>query len=120
MQTLWTFETAQLRVEWAIAPDECPDLSWDETGETREKLASGAWKCFISRMQCIHKATGAVLAEDYLGGSIYAQPLEFRDHIGAQGRWGSYFKDMVLRVCTEARAQLRTLQGMHIRAGGAQ
>lgn len=111
-ETLWTFETANFRIEWNISPDDDVDTSFDETGETLEKLNSGEWFAFVSEMRCVHKQTGIELATDYLGGSIYANPKDFRDHIGAQGRWGSYFKDMVHSVCKDARKTLSQLQGV--------
>lgn len=114
-EPMWSFETEHLRIEWAIAPDDDVDTSFDETGETVEKLNSGEWQAFMSRVQCVHKDTGAVLAVDYLGGSIYENPAEFRDHIGARGTYGSYFKDMVRTVCSEARANLRKMQTIHVR-----
>lgn len=116
MRKMYEFKTAQFSITWAIEPDSDCDLSFDDTGETREKIESGEWECFTSRMQCRHRQTGAVLATDYLGGSIYANPADFRDHIGARGKYGSYFRDMVRNVCAEAREQLRALNGVYARA----
>ena len=116
-EKMWTFKTANIEIRWEIAPEDHIDLSWDETGETAENLKSGLWLCFVSRMQAIHIPTGAVLAEDYLGQSIYEKPCEFRDHIGARGKYGSYFKDMVLTVCQEARKTLATMQSIPLRKG---
>lgn len=112
---MWSFETANLRVVWDITPDEDVDTSFDETGETQAKLDSGEWQAFMSRMRVLHKGTGAELGCEYLGGSIYADPAEFRDHIGARGKYGSYFKDMVGTACEEARESLRKLQTVRVR-----
>lgn len=109
--TIWTFETARFRVVVDCDWETDPDLSWDETGETREKIESGEWGnyCFRAVVYC----DGRELAADYLGNSIYADPAEFRDHVGlaqkgrADGRnYGSYFVDMVRNVINEAREAL--------------
>ncbi len=115
-ETMWSFETANFRIEWAIAPDSDPDFSFDETGETADNVASGLWDCFVSRMSVIHVPTGETLGVDYLGGSIYEKPADFRDHIGAAGKYGSYFRDMVHSSVREARANLRKLQSVYVRA----
>jgi hypothetical protein len=107
-EKIWEFETARFRVVVGWDWEDSPDLSWDETGETREKLESGEWGnyCFVAKVYC----DGRELAADYLGNSIYAEPGEFRDHIGLAAKsradgcnYGSYFKDMVDNVITEAR-----------------
>ena len=115
-ETLWTFETANLIVKWDVAPDLDVDTSFDETGEVDEKLSSGEWVAFESHVYVVHKETGTVLCEDYLGGSIYEDPKTFRDHFGmnANGH-GSYFSDMVRTACAEARKQLAALKSMNIR-----
>lgn len=113
---MWKFETKNFLITWDIEPDEDVDASFDETGETQRKLDSGEWEAFESIMTCTYKPTGAVLAEEALCGSIYADPSEFRDHIGAQGKWGSYFKDMVLTVCHESRAAMIKMQDTHMRS----
>jgi hypothetical protein len=107
MQTvMWTFRTKRFKVEWSIEPDYDCDLSWDETGETREKLNSGEYECFTSKMAVY--LDGREIAADYLGGSIYANPSEFRDHIGMKARGhGSYFSDMVREAITEARREIK-------------
>lgn len=118
-ETLWQFKTANFIVAWAIAPDDEVDTSYDETGEVNEKLASGEWTAFVSRVSVMHRATGAVLGEDFLGGSIYANPREFRDHIGmrsSQNNYGSYFRDMVHAACKEARESMARLHDVKVRA----
>ena len=120
-QNMWSFETARFRIAWDIAPDEDCDTSFDETGETAEKVNSGEWSCFVSRM--VVELDGREIACDYLGGSIYANPAEFRDHIGikAKGRadghnYGSYFSDMVRTAIGDARKALGDMQAVRLRA----
>ena len=112
---LRTFTTANFRVVLSCTEDDDLDLSWDETGEAREKLDSGEWTNFLFRV-AVHGPTGELAAE-YLGGSIYADPLDFMDHRACgrtnrqqcadnlSGRCGSYFSDMVGRACDEARKE---------------
>lgn len=106
-------------------PDDDVDLSWDETGEVRARLQSGEYVCFIARARLFYD--GVKLADDYLGGCIYADPAEFQDHrqCGAETRrlresgnpvaYGSYFAGMVRGVCRAGRAKLRKLQGAKVR-----
>lgn len=115
-QTMWTFRTAQFLVEWAITDEPDPDLSFDETGETLEKCQSGEWQCFLSRMRVVHTPTGQTIGEDFLGNSIYADPAEFRDHIGNRGRYGSYFRDMVSAAIDEARGTVQRMQSIPLHA----
>lgn len=110
METMWTFETKEYRIAWKIEPDQDLDLSWDETGEVTERLKNGEFVAFLSKVSVTHKPTGLELGSDYLGGSIYENPAEFRDHFGirAQGRrdgcnYGSYFSDMVREAIAQAR-----------------
>ena len=107
---MWEFKTKRFSVIWSIEPDSDCDLSFDETGEVAEKIASGELECFTSTMEVIHRDSGAVLSTEYLGGSIYADPADFRDHIGVKvksrqdGRnYGSYFSDMVRGAIGAAR-----------------
>jgi hypothetical protein len=117
-ETVWTFETKAFRIECLFSPDEYVDTSFDETGETQENIASGLWYAFATEVRVIHKDTGAELGSDHLGGSIYANPLDFlSEHKGSRGRHGSYFKDMVGQAVSEARGNLRKLQGVYVRAG---
>lgn len=104
-QTLWTFRTRRFAVKWEISPDYDCDFSFDETGETAENVASGKWRCFTSHVTV--ELDGRVVGEDWLGGSIYEKPSEFRDHIGMNKRGhGSYFSDMVREAIREARKAL--------------
>jgi len=112
METMWTFETARFRATWAIEPDDDCDLSFDETGETADNIRSGLWRCFTSRVMI--ELDGQEIGTDYLGGSIYANPEEFRDHIGINVKsrrdgknYGSYFSDMVRQAIAEAREEMK-------------
>jgi hypothetical protein len=115
MRTLWNnvwkFETARFAVSLDWEYEESPDLSWDETGETQDKIESGEWGCFTFRVRVT--CDGREVGTDYLGNSIYADPKEFRDHLGlaakcrADGRrYGSYFSDMVGNAILETRRAL--------------
>jgi hypothetical protein len=112
-QTMWKFHTPNFSVVWQITPDSDSDLSWDETGEVRENLERGIYQCFQSRIIVCYR--GDIIADDYLGGSIYKDPAEFRDHIGARGKYGSYFTDMIRTAISDARRKFRKMQGVYIR-----
>ena len=104
-ETMWIFKTKRFTIKWSIAPDDDCDLSFDGTGEVCAKLRAGEWFCFLSRVTV--ELDGRVIGEDYLGGSIYANPADFRDHIGMNARGhGSYFSDMVREAVREARKSL--------------
>jgi hypothetical protein len=108
--TIRTIETARYSVILDYTQETNPDFSFDETGETAEKCNSGEWECVIFRVRVMHKETGLELSADYLGNSIYANPTDFaREHIGARGKWGSYYRDMVSQAIDEARATIAKL-----------
>jgi hypothetical protein len=113
-ETMWTFHTPNFSVSWQITPDDDCDLSWDETGETTEKVNDGTYQCFLSRIVVYFK--GLDVGNSYLGGSIYENPAEFRDHIGTKGKYGSYFRDMVREAITEARRTVGKMQSVRLRA----
>ena len=99
---VWKFRTAQFTVTLDCTEETDPDLSWDETGETAEKIANGEWYNLTFRV-CV-KWNGAEMGVAYLGNSIYANPEDFRDHIGMNGKgYGSYFSDMVREAIEKAR-----------------
>lgn len=113
--TIWKFETENfiVRMNWMYDEDTV-DLSWDTTGETREKLEDGEWAVYTFHAEVVEKTTGNTIGEDYLGASIHADPEDFRDHVGlaaksrrdfGEGRsgYGSYFMDMIGRAIEEAR-----------------
>jgi hypothetical protein len=46
-----------------------------------------------------------MVASEYLGNSVYANPADFRDHVGIKATHpgcGSYFADMVREVIQHA------------------
>lgn len=113
MKKMWSFKTAHFRVEWLVERDALntdymdPDLA----NECRTKVRSGEWKCFTSTIRVVHLATKNVLSESYLGNSIYADPSEFRDHFGMNGKgYGSYFSDMVREAIADARKAFPAFQ----------
>lgn len=105
-ETLWTFKTRNFTVVWSISPCDYLDLSWDDTGETTENIASGLWTAFDSTMTVYYR--GAEVGVDHLGSSIYQNPADFRDHIGMNAKGhGSYFSDMVREAVSSARARFK-------------
>lgn len=113
---LWTFKTKNFVVKCYTQPDTL-DTSYMEpelAEECRQKIKSREWKCFQTTVEVKHRLTGEVLAESFLGGSIYADPKDFyREHIGirAQSRrdgmnYGCYFTDMVREACRDARTAM--------------
>lgn len=110
---LWRFNTKRFSVildcDWEIDPD----LSWDETGEIRDKVLDGLWDCVCFRVRVLFE--GEEIAADYLGNSIYGDVRDFRkEHIGIALRnrlsgtnYGCYFPGMVRGAISEARQKLR-------------
>ena len=115
MQTIWNRRTPNFTVTLSYEWDDVMDLSWDDTGEVREKIESGEWGHYIFAVTVTENATGEEIGADYLGGSIYADPREFIDHRacgrqnreyaarGEPGRCGSYFTGMVAEAINQAR-----------------
>jgi hypothetical protein len=126
IQTIREFQTRNFRVVVEAVEDPYVDVSWDETGETQAKLASGEWQYFGVQATVFHRHLGEI-SRDFLGGCIYADPAEFQDHrqCGAQTRalraqgsaaiCGSYFSDMVRTVCREARQALLAARSVRVR-----
>lgn len=109
MHQTWTnlrkFSTARFTVTLDYTWEDCPDVSWDETGETADKIASGEWGNYIFRVLVL--CDDREVAVDYLGNSVYADPADFgREHIGARGKYDSYFIDMVHQAIDETRKAL--------------
>lgn len=122
------FNTPNFRVIVQAEEETDLDISFDETDETQNKLESGEWVAFCAHALVIHKPTGAVLSEDFLGNCIYESYDAFMDHkecgrenarlaaTGSAARCGSYFVDMVHTVCDEAREQIETLRATKTRS----
>ena len=121
MIEMYRFETASFVVRALIVPDDDVDISFDETGETAEKLASGEWQAFGTIIRVEH--AGVLLGQDSLWGSIYADPREFftahrdadplnrncsimRAAKGANVCICHYFPDMVRCAIDDARRTL--------------
>lgn len=113
-ERIWSFNTENFRVVLECAPEPYPDLSWADA-ETLEKLESGEYVNCLFAVK-VFSATGQELGADYLGNSVYADPSQFRkEHIGARGKWGSYFRDMVHTAIEEARRELAYLRSIPAR-----
>jgi hypothetical protein len=80
---MYRFETANFIVRAVIVPDNDVDVSFDETGETKDKINSGDWQAF-GTIVTVETQDGMILGEDSLWGSIYADPADFfSDHRSA-------------------------------------
>lgn len=77
--TLRQFKTANFVVALRYSFDDDVDTSFDDTGETADKIASGEWTAFFFEVVVLD-ADGRTIGADALGGSIYADPREFMDH----------------------------------------
>lgn len=108
MRIMWGFKTKNFRVEWRIRRDTFDGRYMEESSaaECREKIISGEWECFESEVVVIFR--GRELAAEYLSGSVYANPAEFRDHFGVNHKvHGSYFSQMVKDAVRNARAEFK-------------
>lgn len=105
-ENIWSFKTANFRVDYDVQADNDLDLSWDEDGQTREGLESGKYVAFVARVVVWHKSIEA--GSDYLGGCIYESPEAFIDHRGIKRypHCASYFSDMVRSAVEQARNTL--------------
>tara|TARA_R110000868_G_scaffold186069_3_gene428263 strand:- start:562 stop:912 length:351 start_codon:yes stop_codon:yes gene_type:complete len=115
MITIYKFDTKRFSIYVSCSFDQDYDASFDETGEAEQKIQSGEWGAYVFHAEVIHRETGAVLGESFLGNSIHENPSDFRDHIGAKGRWGSYFRDMISDACHQARSSIRAMHGVIVR-----
>jgi len=103
---MWEFKTAQFRVIWSIRECGDIDLSWVENSRNiRASIDDGTLTAFNSKVTVYHN--NKEIGSDTLGQSIYENPADFRDHIGAQGKHGSYFTDMITIAIKEARQNMR-------------
>jgi len=116
--THWEFETANFRVAFESVPEYDLDMSWDDDGTVSEQLVNGEMVAFCARVAVYYH--GSCIGEDYLGQCIYADPEEFRDHVGRKKGnapyCGSYFSDMVAIAIANAREYLKTTQAIAVRA----
>lgn len=97
---LRTFKTKHFVVTLDHTHDDDTDLSWADQ-ETLDKIDSGEWGCYLFRVCVLHR--GEEVGRDYLGGSVYADPVDF----ATEHREGAaYFPDMVQQAIAEARDNL--------------
>lgn len=111
------FETENYIVRATAEEEFDLDLSWDEDGSTLAGLNSGEFISFCAHVEVIHKPTGAVLGEDYLGNCIYRSFDDFMDHraCAAQnrktekrfGRYQIYRKNRPYESCLSNSDKLR-------------
>jgi hypothetical protein len=104
MTRIWEFKTANFKVVVSAETEHCIDLSWDESGEATHRIETGEWEVFCATVRVFYR--GAEMATEYLGNCIYADPKDFRDHVGSKGKWGSYFTQMVKDAIHETRQNL--------------
>ena len=113
MEKMWSFKRANFTITWYIEEDDL-DTSYmdrDLARKCREKVSSGESQCFSSIFEVKHNATGLVLAESYLGNSIYEDPKDFRNHFGMNAKGhGSYFSDYIREAIRDARERFPVLQ----------
>ena len=104
---IWSFKTAQFEVFCAAEPEYDPDLSWADE-ETLRKLDNGEYVNICWHVGVIHN--GHEIGSDYLGNSVYANPLDFtKEHLGCKHKgYGAYFSDMVRSAIADARKTLLT------------
>lgn len=110
---MWQFKTKNFTVQWRIQKEPLDISMMDHAlaAECREKVASGEWQSFSSEIRVIHTKTKMELGCAYLGGSIYEDPSDFRDHVGINERgYGSYFSQMVREAIAEARIRMTEIQ----------
>ena len=121
------FHTPNFTIRISAEEEQDLDLSFDESGRVQKQLEKGSLIAFVAHVEVIHRTTGAVLGEDYLGGCIYKSFADFMDHRacgkqnrkwakqGKQGQCGSYFKEMISEVIGEARKELSELKTVKVR-----
>lgn len=122
--TIRTYKTANFTVIVDAVEEECPDLSYDDTGETAAKIESGEYVLFCARARVLHEDFGEI-ASDYLGNCVYESLEDFRTSVSTctypDGRVvkAGYCGDMVREVCREARLQLIRMRAavsrLHVR-----
>jgi hypothetical protein len=121
-QAIYKFQTRRFIVEVIALPDDFLDLSFDETGETAQKIEDGELCAFQVEARvsfCGEHGAPIKLGADYLGGCIYETPDAFRNHFGIRpyerelsAKHGGpvsvccYFSGMVREAIAEARCNM--------------
>jgi hypothetical protein len=100
--TIREFNTKNYTVRVAALEEFDLDLSWDEDGTTAKGIEDGTYIAFCAHATVVHRATGAILANDYLGNCVYNNLRDFEKNSG-------YFQDMVHTVVKEARTNYHKL-----------
>ena len=129
-ETVWQFETASFRVEFAVAPEDMAPEDSFEFDDDVAAVRNGDVEWFCARVQVIVKAdvgdgriAEAVIGEDHLGGCAYHTVREFytshRDPDalnrncsimrGQNRSIGHYFPSMVAEAIDMARRTLDNL-----------
>lgn len=110
-ERVWQFKTKNFLIAFDAEEEFDLDLSFDDTGEVREKIEDGEYVAFCAVLRVYYR--GSEIASEYLGQCIHESADDFRDHIGIaeksrkDGRnYGSYFSDMVREAIREARKHL--------------
>ncbi len=118
---IWEFNTERFRIVMTAEEEYDLDLSWDDSGEIREKIENGLLEVFCAK--CAVYLDGREISADYLGECIYETADDFRDHLGlaakrrADGKsYVSYFSDMVRTAIKEARDFIANHPNPEIRA----
>lgn len=105
-ERLYSFKTRNFTVTLDAEPDEYPDMSWDETGETQDAIDRGELTPPFVAI-CRVYACGVEVGSDSLGGCIYESPEAF-----AHEYRGEYFRDMILEAVAQARKTLHCLRSV--------
>jgi hypothetical protein len=124
-QTIYKFQTRRFIVEVVALPEDYLDLSWDESGETAQKIETGELCAFQVEARvsfCGEYGEPIKLGADYLGGCVYESPEAFRDHFGVRpyerelsAKHGGpvtvchYFSSMVREAIAQARCNMDTI-----------
>lgn len=99
------YRTRNFRVVIDAIEEDCPDFSWDESGETQEAIESGKYLVFVARARVFFK--GHEVAADYLGNCVYESLEDFKSP--------GYYSDMIHEVCSATRKYLRDIQSVKFR-----
>jgi hypothetical protein len=112
---MWQFKTRNFTVSWFIEKDtfSVRGIAVPLAAQWKKEIRSGKLKCFQSEIRVTCNTTGIILGEAFIGGSLYYNPAEFRDHFGmTAGGHGSYFADMMKEAIAQARERFPAHQAM--------
>ena len=110
---IWKFATKNFTVLMTCFYDNDYVVDFEDP-ELEEQFDNGDLAAYVFHAQVKDKS-GNTLGESYLGGSVYNDPANFRDHVGINiksrkdGRsYGSYFTQMISEAIEEARKTYAT------------